>query len=109
MRTRENPFDAFLNHHSSLICCECPSWQANRTWQNSSQTFEQTQTRDAVLHQVHKIGRISSVSASFWKDLFGSSSFSTEGVMEPYYELAEEFYKEILVLRQTVKAFLHTL
>ena len=55
------------------------------------------------------MGSISGVSAGFWKDLLGMPTFSIEQVIEPYYDLAEEFYKETNVLKEVVSAFLKSL
>ena len=102
IRTRKSPFPAFVSG-------EDKSWHANRSRQDSTQAFEQLQTPYTVLHQVQKIGSISGTSATFWKDLFATPFFSLEEVMEPYYDLAEEFYQEVNVLKQVVNAFLQSL
>ena len=105
IRTRKNPFVAFVNEEGKS---NTNSWHANSTKQYVAQSFEQAQARYAVLGQVQKMRGISGVSASFWKDLF-ATSFSMEELMEPYYDLAEEFYQEAKVLKQAVKEFLRTL
>ena len=106
IRTRKNPFGAFINYQGES---HTNSWQAYQASQGVAQTFEQAQARSVVLGQVQKIDSISGLSASFWKDVLGTPFSSMEELMEPYYDLAEEFYKEALVLKEAVKEFLHAL
>ena len=95
IRTRKTPLNAFANHQGK--------------WQAYSQTQEQAQARSLALYQVQKIAHISELSVGFWEDVSVASFVSMEEVMEAQYDLSEEFYKEALVLKKAVKAFLHAL